>query len=116
MRAALTVASLLLSASMALAGASSSNFKAPEPDPDTANMRRSEAKEYVAQGCERQWAKASDMSASALSGACRCYAGRTVNAMTKAEFEFFKAKSYFDDATREKALLAVDACKLKRPI
>ena len=117
MRVALTAALLLLSAAtLAHAGASSTNFPTPAPDPDTQSMRRSQAKVYVAQGCEKQWAKSSGLSPAALSSACRCYSGKTVNEMTKAEFDFFRAKSYFDDATREKALKAIDGCNLKRPI
>ncbi|WP_293858433.1 hypothetical protein [uncultured Alsobacter sp.] len=115
MRALFTAGLLLaLAATPVLAGASSSNFP-PQPDPDTKAMKRADAKLYVAQGCERQWAKSSGLEASALNSACSCYAGRTVDRMTKAEFAFFQEKSYFDDTTREKALKAVDACKLPRP-
>ena len=113
---ALFAAGLMLAfaSTTVLAGASSSNFP-PQPDPDTKSMKKSEAKTYVAQGCERQWAKSSGLDAGALNSACTCYAGRTVDRMTKAEFAFFQEKSYFDDSTREKALKAVDACKLPRP-
>ncbi|MCP8939374.1 hypothetical protein NK718_12685 [Alsobacter sp. SYSU M60028] len=116
MRAVLTAACLLLSTGVALAGASSSNFANPAPDPATATMRRSQAKDYVAEGCEKQWAKESGSAVANLTSACRCYATRTVNALSNSEFEFFRAKSYFDDSAREKALKAIDACKLKRPI
>lgn len=116
MRALLTAAFLLtVAATTALAGASSSNFP-PQPDPDTKTMKRGDAKAYVAQGCERQWAKSSGLEGAALNSACACYAKATVDRMTKAEFAFFQEKSYFDDTTREKALKAVDACKLPRPI
>jgi hypothetical protein len=115
MRALLTAGLLLaLASSVAFAGASSSNFP-PQPDPDTKAMKRGDAKTYVSQGCERQWAKSSGLDAGALNRACGCYAGRTVDRMTKAEFAFFQEKSYFDDTTREKALKAIDACKLPRP-
>jgi hypothetical protein len=115
MRALLTAGLLLaLASTAALAGASSSNFP-PQPDPDTKAMKRGDAKAYVAQGCERQWAKSSGLDPIALNRACSCYAGRTVDRMTKVEYAFFQEKSYFDDTTREKALKAIDACKLPRP-
>jgi hypothetical protein len=114
MRAILTAALLLAVSTAAFAGASSSNFP-PTPDPDTKAMKRGEAKVYVAQGCERQWAKSSGLDAGALTSACTCYAGRTVDRMNKAEFAYFQEKSFFDDTTREKALKAIDACKLPRP-
>lgn len=116
MRALLPAAfALLLATGSAFAGASSSNFP-PQPDPDTRSMTRSQAKVYVAEGCSKQWAKSSGLDESRLSSACTCYANRTVDRLNKAEFAHFQEKSYFDDAGREKALRAVDACKLPRPL
>jgi hypothetical protein len=116
MRALLPAAfALLLATGSAFAGASSSNFP-PQPDPDTRSMTRSQAKVYVAEGCSKQWAKSSGLDGAQLSSACTCYANRTVDRLNKAEFAHFQEKSYFDDAGREKALRAVDACKLPRPL
>lgn len=106
---------LLLATGAAFAGASSSNFP-PQPDPDTKSMSRPQAKQYVAEGCSKQWAKTSGLPAGELANACSCYANRTVDRLNKAEFAFFQEKSYFDDTGREKALKAVDQCKLPRPL
>ncbi len=42
--------------------------------------------------------------------------GAPLDRLSKAEFAFFQENSYFDDTGREKALRAVDACKLERPL
>ncbi|MGL5735014.1 MAG: hypothetical protein ACRCYS_09125, partial [Beijerinckiaceae bacterium] len=46
---------------------------------------------------------------------CSCYAKTTVAQMKKDELDFFRNNGYFNDETRAKALLNIDACKLKRP-
>jgi hypothetical protein len=109
MRALLPAAfALLLATGAAFAGASSSNFP-PQPNPETKTMSRAQAKVYIAETCAKDWGKSAP-------GACTCYANRTVDRLNKAEFAHFQEKSYFDDAGREKALRAVDACKLPRPL
>jgi hypothetical protein len=107
---------LLALSGQALAGASSANFATPAPDPDTKSMSRAQVRDYAAKGCQISQAKLMSTAPEELRSPCNCYAGKTVNGMTTAELQFFRDKSYFDDTTRAKALAAIDACKLKRPI
>lgn len=46
---------------------------------------------------------------------CSCYAKTTVAQMGRDDLNFFRNNGYFNDATRERALKNLDACKLKRP-
>ena len=107
---------LLVLSGPAFAGASSSNFGNPAPDPATKNMSRSEARKYIADGCQLTQAKLVSAAPEEFRSPCGCYAGKTVSAMTTDEFQTFRDKSVFDDSARAKALAALDACKLKRPI
>ncbi|GGH21240.1 hypothetical protein GCM10007036_25370 [Alsobacter metallidurans] len=116
MRSALLAVAFSLAAStIALAGASSSNFGEPQPDPKTAKMTRYEAKLWVFDGCLISQSRLQGTTREAVHSPCSCYSTKTIDQMTKAEFEFFKAKSYFDDSSREKGYRNLDACKLKRP-
>ncbi len=117
MRSLLTVLALAASVTAAMAGASSRNFPPPpQPDPTTLNMTRSEAKGRVLSACLATQSNLQGKPKQELYKGCNCYAGRTVDQMTKAEFENFRTTSYFDDTTREKALRNIDSCRLQRPI
>jgi hypothetical protein len=54
-------------------------------------------------------------SVTAVRGGCACYAQRTIKAMTVAELDYLRVKGVFDDRARDKGLLAIEACRLKRP-
>ncbi|WP_406858385.1 hypothetical protein ABEG18_12475 [Alsobacter sp. KACC 23698] len=105
-----------LVASSAMAGGSSSNFSEPQPDPATRSMNRYEAKLWVFDRCLISQSRLMGTTREAVHTPCSCYSTKTVDGMTKVEFENFRQKSYFDDTTRNKALANIDACKLKRPI
>ncbi|PSC05300.1 hypothetical protein SLNSH_08790 [Alsobacter soli] len=117
MRLAVLAAALSLAcSSAAFAGASSSNFGEPQPDPKTRNMTRYEAKLWVFDGCLISQSRLQGTTREAVHSPCSCYATKTIDQMTKAEFDFFREKSYFDDSSREKGFRNLDACKLKRPM
>jgi hypothetical protein len=116
MRIRIVTLALLAGVGSAFAGASSQNFSNPPPDPATQSMSRSEAKRWVLDRCLLSQARLQGKTREEVRSACSCYSSRTVDGMTKAEFQNFREKSYFDDTTREKALSNIDACKLKRPI
>lgn len=107
---------LLLVSSQAFAGASSSNFATPDPDPATKTMSRYEAKLWVFDKCLISQSRLMGKTREEVHSPCSCYSNKTVDGMTKVEFQNFKDKSFFDDTTRDKALANIDACKLKRPI
>jgi hypothetical protein len=111
-----SLVALLLATAAAQAGASSSNFGEPPPDPTTRTMSKYEAKLWVFDRCLLQQSRLMGKTREEVHTPCSCYSSRTVDQMNKAEFAFFKEKSYFDDTTREKALKNIDICKLKRPM
>ena len=106
----------LVAAAASLAGASSGPFPNPPPDPATQKMTRYEAKLWVFDRCLILQSRLMSTTREAVHSPCSCYATKTVDQMTKAEFENFRQQSVFDDSTRAKALANIDACKLKRPI
>jgi hypothetical protein len=106
---------LLLSCGQVLAGASSANLPMPAPDPATKTMSRYEAKLYVFDRCLISQSRLMGTTREAVHSPCSCYSTKTIDGMSKAEFQYFKDNSVFDDATRPKALANIDACKLKRP-
>lgn len=116
MRIRIVTLALLASVGGALAGASSQNFSNPPPDPATQSMSRYEAKLWVFDRCLLSQSRLQGKTREEVHSPCSCYSTRTVDGMTKVEFQNFREKSYFDDTTREKALKNIDACKLKRPI
>ena len=117
MRVAGTVAfALLLLSGPAFAGASSSSFPNPDPDPATKSMSRYEAKLYIFDRCLISQSRLMGQTREQVHSPCSCYSNKTVEGMSKAEFQNFRDKSYFDDSTRDKALANLDSCKLKRPL
>lgn len=107
------VAALMMSASGALAGASSSAL--PPPDPTAAKLSNYEIQLRAFDACLITQSRLQGKTREAVHTPCSCYAKGTVNAMNKTELANFRATGYFDDATREKALGFVDRCKLQRP-
>jgi hypothetical protein len=110
------VLALIMTTSQVFAGASSSSFPNPDPDPATRSMSRYEAKLYVFDRCLISQSRLMGQTREQVHSPCSCYSNKTVEGMSKAEFQNFREKSYFDDTTREKALANLDACKLKRPL
>lgn len=106
---------LLLSCGQVLAGASSSNFANPAPDPATRAMSRYEAKLWVFDRCLISQSRLMVQTREQVHSPCSCYATKTIDGMNKEDFQFFREKSYFSDNTRPKAYANLDACGLKRP-
>ena len=104
---------LALSTQAALAGASSTPT-AYEPDPALKNASGAELEARIRKACTVVQAKAQNVSEPSLSGPCGCYAGRTLRALDAAEVQAYRDTGIFNDTAREKALGALDACKLPR--
>lgn len=109
----LAVAGILFTTPVLAAG---STAPLPPPDPSVAKMSRTQIGERAFQGCLVTQAKLQGTPQETLRTPCRCYANRTVAAMDNDDIAAFRQTGYFSDATRAKALEALDACKLRRPI
>ena len=51
-----------------------------------------------------------------MSSACGCYASRTLRSFDAAELQAYRTTGVFNETARGKALAAIDACRLQRPI
>jgi hypothetical protein len=113
----LIVSALFLAAATggALAGASSvpTNY---QPDPALQRASRGELEARVRKACAVTQAKLKNVSEPAVSGPCGCYASRTLRALDEAEIQAYRSTGVFNDGARAKALAALDACRLQRPI
>jgi hypothetical protein len=110
--AALLVAA---SATAALAGASSvpTNY---QPDPALKKASRGELEARVRKACAVTQAKLQNVSEPSLSGPCGCYATRTIRSLDPAELQAYRDTGVFNDPARAKAVAALDACRLQRPV
>jgi hypothetical protein len=115
-RRALSAATLfLLCAGPALAGASSVPFN-QQPDPGLRTAGRAELQSRIQRACTITQARLQNASATSFGGPCGCYAGRVMRGLSASELDAYRSTGYFNDSAREKALAAIDACKLRRPV
>ncbi|MDJ1157160.1 hypothetical protein QNA08_02765 [Chelatococcus sp. SYSU_G07232] len=114
MRGLLLVAIGLFVATSAFAAGSTAAL--PPPDPTAARLSRPQIGERAYKGCLVTQAQLQGTPQETLRSPCRCYANRTIAAMGEDEVAAFRQTGYFNDVTRAKALAALDACNLKRPI
>jgi len=96
--------------------ASGTTAPLPPPDPTAANLSPAQIRDRAYNACLITQAKLMAAPRETLREPCRCYARRTIAAMTKDEINAFRQTGYFNDSARAKALEALDACKLRRPI
>lgn len=106
---------LAVSATAALAGASSvpTNY---QPDPALKNASRGELEARVRKACTVTQAKLQNVSEPALSRPCGCYASQALKSFEPSELQAYRDTGLFNEGARAKALAAIDACKLQRPI
>jgi hypothetical protein len=114
-RLLVAAAALVAASGGALAGASSvpTNY---QPDPALQRASRGELEARVRKACAVTQAKLQNVSEPAVAGACGCYASRTLRALDEAEIQAYRATGVFNESARAKALAAIDACRLQRPI
>jgi hypothetical protein len=113
-RALLAAAALTASATAALAAASNTpTLYQPDPALKTASI--SELRSRVSQACAIIQAKQQNASEASFASRCGCYAGRTMRSLSADEVQAYRDTGVFNDSAREKALAALDACKLQRP-
>jgi hypothetical protein len=114
-RSILVGIAMAASATVALAGASSvpTNY---EPDPALQRASRTELEARIRKACTITQARLQNVSETALSSPCGCYASRTFRSMSQDEVQAYRDTGVFNDNARAKALAAIDSCKLQRPI
>jgi hypothetical protein len=106
---------LAATASAAFAAGSSAPFNYT-PDPALRTESRAKLQDRVRRACGVTQAKLQGASEATVSRPCGCYASRTLNALDRAELEAYRSTGYFNDSARAKALAALDACGLRRPV
>lgn len=106
---------LAATASAALAAGSSAPFDY-KPDPALRTESRAKLQERVRKACTITQARLQNVSEGALGKPCGCYAAQTMRALDAGEIEAYRNTGYFNDGARAKALTAIDACGLRRPV
>jgi hypothetical protein len=98
----------------ALAGASSQNIP-PPIDPTAKDLTPYMISLRAFDACLIVQSRLQGKTREAVHTPCSCYAKLTVKTMSKEELDAFRATGYFNDSARQKALAALDSCKLPRP-
>ncbi|SDR53376.1 hypothetical protein SAMN05519103_04708 [Rhizobiales bacterium GAS113] len=98
----------------ALAGASSQNLP-PPTDPSAKNLTPYMISLRAFDACLITQSRLQGTTREAVHTPCSCYAKLTVKNMSKEELDAFRDTGYFNDTARQKALEALDTCKLPRP-
>ena len=114
-RSALAVLALVASGTAALAAASSvpTNY---QPDPALRTASLSELEARVRKACTITQARLQNAAETSFNRPCGCYASRTLKSLSDGELQAYRETGVFNEGARAKALVAIDACKLERPI
>jgi hypothetical protein len=114
-RALLVAAAVSVSAASAFAAASNMPTQY-QPDPALKTENAAQLRARVSQACSITQARLqSGVGEASLSRGCDCYAGRTMRSLSADELQAYRDTGVFNETAREKALTALDACKLPRP-
>jgi hypothetical protein len=114
-RALLVAAAVSVGATSAFAAASNTPTQY-QPDPALKTESVAQLRARVSQACSITQARLqSGVSQASLSRNCDCYAGRTMRSLNADELQAYRDTGVFSDTAREKALSALDVCKLPRP-
>lgn len=114
LRTLLVAATITTGASAALAAASNMPTRY-QPDPALKTASMPELQAMVRQACAVTQARLQNSTEFAMSKKCDCYAGRTMRSLSADEVQAYRDTGVFNDSARDKALKALDACKLERP-
>ena len=113
-RAMLAAAAMTASVTAAFASASTTPT-VYQPDPAMKTESTAELTNRVRRSCAVTQAKLQNADELSFGRKCDCYAGRTMRAMSADEVQGFRDTGVFNDTARNKALTAIDSCKLQRP-
>jgi hypothetical protein len=108
------IIALSLAPAAALAGASTQNLP-PPVDPEAKDLTPYMISLRAFDACLIVQSRLQNTTREAMHTPCSCYAKLTVKNMSKGELDAFRATGYFNESTRQKALAALDTCKLPRP-
>ena len=86
-----------------------------QPDATAKSMDRTAIRDAAKDFCVRRLVSENQMTLDAASRGCSCYANRTTSQMSKQDVADFRDKGYFNEATRQRALLALDLCHVPKP-
>ena len=111
------IAAVLITASAAavFAGGSSQPFNY-QPDPALKTASRSDIEGRFRRACQATQARLQSTQESAIARPCGCYASRTLRSLDASELDAYRTTGVFNETARAKALAAIDACQLKRPV
>jgi hypothetical protein len=114
-RPTLAAAALIGSLLPAFAGASSvpTNY---QPDPALKTASRGELESRIRKSCAIVQARLQNVSEVSVSSSCGCYASRALRSFDASEIQAYRDTGVFNESARVKALAAIDACKLQRPL
>ncbi len=107
---------IALGATAALASGSSAPFEQYQPDPALKTATRGNLEGRVRHACAVVQARLTNAPEASLDRPCGCYAKQTMRSLDESEIEAYRTTGYFNDSARAKALSALDACKLQRPV
>lgn len=107
---------LALGAHAALASGSSAPFEQYQPDPTLKSASKANLEGRVRHACAVVQARMTSAPEASLERPCGCYAKQTMRSLDESELEAYRVTGYFNDTARAKALTALDACKLQRPV
>ena len=71
--------------------------------------------ERVRSTCQSTQSKIQNVSLEKVARGCGCYATKTMKSLSPAELEEFRSTGVFGASGRDKALQAIDVCRLQRP-
>ncbi len=115
LRGLLTAVAIVAGTTAAFAASSSAPTQY-QPDPALKTESVAQLRVRVSQACAITQARLqSGVSEASLNRGCDCYAGRTMRSLSADELQAYRETGVFNDSAREKALSALDSCKLQRP-
>lgn len=114
-RCLLSAVLIATSAAAVLAAGSSQPFNY-QPDPALKTASRSDIEGRFRRACQATQARLQSTQEGAVSRPCGCYASRTLRSLDASELDAYRTTGVFNDTARGKALAAIDACQLKRPL
>ncbi|KQP50907.1 hypothetical protein ASG40_13405 [Methylobacterium sp. Leaf399] len=86
----------------------------PDPALKTASTRNLTGR--VSRACVVTQGRLQSVPETALARPCGCYAQKTLASLDRGELESYRTSGYFNDSAKAKALAALDACQLPRPV
>ncbi|WP_375461312.1 hypothetical protein [uncultured Enterovirga sp.] len=97
----------------ALAAGSSAPYA---PDPGLRTDTPAQLTARIRRACSATQARIQNVSTGQVERGCGCYATRVMRSLTPPEVEAYRMTGVFNDTARGKAISAIDACRLQRPV